>query len=93
MGHAVEPLVDGAGDVALARHADLGETLQAPLELGQLGGLRLGLAPPSPHMHDQRDGESDQRQDGKRGERQHDEDRVEREGADLNGLQGHGRTV
>ena len=31
MGHAVEPLVDGAGDVALAGHADLGEGLQAAL--------------------------------------------------------------
>ena len=37
-----------------------------PFELGQLGGLRLGLAPPPLHMHDQRDGERDQRQDRKR---------------------------
>ena len=46
MRHAVEPLVDGAGDVALARDADLGEALQAPLQLGKLGGLRRRLAPP-----------------------------------------------
>ena len=93
MGHAVEPLVDGAGDVALAGHADLGEGLQPPFELGQLGGLRLGLAPPSLHMHDQRDGERDQRQDGKRGQRQHDKDRVEREAPDPDGLHGHGENV
>ena len=36
MRHAVEPLIDGAGDVALARDADLGEALQAALELGKL---------------------------------------------------------
>ena len=66
MRHAVEPLIDGAGDVALARHADLGEALQAPFELGKLGGLRLRLAPPPAHMHDQRNGEREQRQHGER---------------------------
>ena len=64
-----------------------------PFELGQLGGLRLGLAPPSLHMHDQRDGERDQRQDRKRGERQHDEDRVEREGPDLMGSRAIGERI
>ena len=59
-----------------------------PFELGELGGLRLGLAPPPAHMHDQRDGEREQRQDRKPRQRQHDEDRVERDGADLNGLHG-----
>ena len=89
MGHAVEPLVDGAGDVALPRHADLGEGLQAALQLGQLGGLRLGLAPPAPHMHDQRDGERDQRQHGEAAERQHDQNGIERDAPHLNRVQGH----
>ena len=49
MRHAVEPLINGAGDVALACDADLGEALQAPLELGKLGSLgrRLFAADPS----------------------------------------------
>ena len=42
--HAVEPLVDGAGDVALARHADLGEALEPPFQLGELRGLRVRVS-------------------------------------------------
>ncbi len=93
MGHAVEPLVDGARDVALAGDADLGEGLQASLELGKLARLRLRLAPPSPHMHDQRDGKRDQREDGEAGERKQDEDGIERDAAESDGLQGHGENL
>lgn len=93
MGHAVEPLVHGAGDIALARDADLGEGLQAPFELGKLGGLRLGFAPPPAHMHDERDGERDQRKNGEARQRKHDENRLERNAADPDGLHDHGAKI
>ncbi len=93
MGHAVEPLVDGTGDVALPRDADFGEGLQAPLELGELGRLRLNLPPPPFHVHHQRDGERDQRQDRKAGEREQNEDGIEREAADCDGRKGHGENL
>ncbi len=93
MGHAVEPLIDGAGDVALTRHADLGEGLQPPLELGQLARMRLGLAPPPAHMHDQRDGERNQRQDGKPCQHKQNKDRIERDAPDLKRLHGHGENL
>ena len=86
MGHAVEPLVDRPGDVALARHADLGEALQAALQFGQLGGLGLGLPPPPAHMHGQGDCQRDQRQDREAGQRQPGEDRVEGDVPHLNGF-------
>ena len=50
-------------------------------------------APPPAHMHDQRDGERDQRQDGEPGQRKQNEHGIERDAADLNGLQGHGKNV
>ena len=59
MRHAVEPLINGAGDVALACDADLGEALQSPLELGKLGSLGRRLSPPTLHMHDQGNGKRD----------------------------------
>ncbi len=89
MRHAVEPLVDGARDVALARDADLGEALQAAFQLGKLGRLRLGLPPPPAHMHDQRDGEHEQRKNGEPRQRQQNEDRIERDVADPDGLHEH----
>jgi hypothetical protein len=93
MRHAVEPLIDGAGDVALARDADLREGLQATFELVELRGLRLDLAPPPFHMHDQGDGERNQRKHGKSREREQDNDRVERDAPNLDGLQGHGENL
>ena len=80
MRHAVEPLVDRPGDVALPGDADLGEALQAALQLGKLAGLRLGLPPPPAHMHDQRDGERDQREDGQPRQRKQNEHGIERDG-------------
>ena len=86
MRHAVEPLVDGPRDVALARHADLGEGLQAAFQLGELGGLRLRLAPPPAHMHDQRDGEREQRKHGEPRKAEQNDDGFERDAPDPDGL-------
>jgi hypothetical protein len=93
MGHAVEPLVDGAGDVALARDTDLGEGLQAPLKLGKLGDLGLGPAPPPAHMHNERNGESDERKDGEACERKQNEDGVERDAPHSYGVESHGENL
>ncbi len=89
MGHAVEPLVDRPRDVALACHADLGEALQAALQLGQLRGLCLPFAPPAPHMHDHGNGERRQRHDREARERQHDQNGIEGDAPHLNRVQGH----
>ena len=67
--------------------------LQAALQLGKLAGLRLGLPPPPAHMHDQRDGERDQREDGEPRQRKQNEHGIERDVADLNGLEGHGERI
>ena len=81
MRHAVEPLIHGSGDVALARDADLGEGLQAALELGKLGGLHFDLAAPPLHVHDQGHGKHDECEHGKSREGEQDDDRVERDAA------------
>ena len=65
MGHAVEPLVDGAGELAVTADADLGKRLEPHFQLGELGVALLRLAPPPAHMH--RD-DDDQHQQGKRRE-------------------------
>ena len=62
MGHAVEPLVDGAGKLAVAADADLGEGLQPHLHFGQVLLLRARLAPPSGKMHECHNDQRDQRQ-------------------------------
>ncbi|ODS01646.1 hypothetical protein AUC69_05070 [Methyloceanibacter superfactus] len=63
VGHAVEPLVDGPRQLAVTADADLGQGLQPHLELAHLSvaGGRFALAPA--HMHDEDDGEQQQRKD------------------------------
>ena len=89
VGHAVEPLVDGARDIALARDADLGEAVQTPLQLGKLGGLRLRVAPAPAHMHDQRNGERDEGKDGETRQRKQRKHGVEDDAPDPDRLQDH----
>ena len=89
LGHAVEPLVDGARDVALARDADLGEALQTPFQLGKLGGLHFRLAPSPAHMHEERNGEHDERKNGEPPERKKRKHGVDGDAPDPYGLQDH----
>ena len=93
MGHAVEPLVDGAGQLAVTRDADLGERLQPDLELGKLGIAVPRVAPPPAHMH--RD-DDDQDEEGKHREpeqSEQDQHGVEGNTPHLEGVEGHGKNL
>ncbi len=90
MRHAVEPLVDGAGELAMAGDADLGERLQPAFELGEPGVALARLAPPTAHMH--RD-DDDQHEESKHDEPEQSEQNrhgVEREAPNLESVEGHG---
>ena len=93
MGHAVEPLVDGAGELAVTRDADLGERLEPDLELGKLGIAVPRVAPPPAHMH--RD-DDDQDEEGKHREpeqSEQDQHGVEGNTPQLEGVEGHGKNL
>ena len=64
-----------------------------PFELGKLGGLGRPFLAAALHMHDQRDGERDQRKDGEARERKQNEDGIERDAADCDGREGHEENV
>ena len=80
VGHAVEALIDGAGEVAVPRDAELGEGLEPPFQLGELGVLLARIAPPPAHMHGDDDHQHHEREHREAKQPEQDKDGVERVG-------------
>ena len=90
MRHAVEPFVDGAGEVAVARDADLGQRLQTPLQLGEMGVMRRRLTASPAHMQgDDRD-QHEENQHREPEQRKQDQHGVERDAPHPESIQSHG---
>ena len=73
----------------MARHAHLGEGLQAHLQLGELRVLGLGLAPPPAHIEGGNDDKRKQPRDRKAGKNKQYQGGVERDAPHANGVKSH----
>ena len=62
MGHAVEPLVDGAGELAVTGDAELGQASAPPLQ-PEAGVALARLPPPAAHMQGDYGHQHDQGED------------------------------
>ena len=90
MGHAVEPLIDGAGKLAMTGDAELCQRLQPSLKLGELGVAVARLTPPPAHMHRDDDDQNQERKHGEPKQSEQDQHGVKCDAPHLEGVEGHG---
>ena len=69
--------IDGAGEIAVPRDAELGEGLEPSFQLGKLGVLLARVAPPPSHMHGDDDHQHHEREHREAEQREQDKDGVE----------------